>query len=861
MRRIAAVLAVLILWLSPGLPWTARCWADEPASGPRVPLVLIGEPGKRDEGWLPESLSAKCVAEGYQAERDLFVFSPGPFQDFSDGAATLTGYVNQSVPASKTGQVDVVACGVSGLIVRLALEAGMIRDGTVRNLVMVGSPNRGTFLADLLKSVVDIAKHESLFEKETRAWRYLPIGEEVLARDVIPEDGEGKPVAAVNYPGPKEMTWEDEVAWISGRVNRVYEPLFAKYVEERYLVVPYVPAESPKETFAGWLQRTMPGFWESAVKGGTAPPDGDGGFAGAGASLTRGTPPAGQDLSMAYYEVLSMEVAKNQYAMRLASKGSVLESLLKQPYVPAGWKDALLYYGIRVLQYYARKALVTVKTEVQQAIVNQIADRSGFVEGSDSPLLRRLIKDDLVVNLGTSMSRRFERLPANTYLRSLNGNSSQAGASRTTRYACVAARLANPWSLLWPQLGPNDYFLEVDSSIAPTGPRDCARVFPGFVAPSGEGLLADQDVQGYLFSLLNDGDTAVDTARPLAGPGATGKLTVSSWRPSYVEVSGPRDSVSGNLALSVTLPDPPSGWQYEAWSEEPGAVKATPCSSLRDLATGGTYAIRCPTGRIGLRLARTAPVNPVLGGTVGSAFAVETKVEALVSVLEAGPIAGEPGPGPQGPEGQDTEEDVPPKSAGDGTEGYPLVRVVNRSKQTTHKQAKETYHEFWVLDFGDGTAQRVDGCPLLEASHVFQAGGPYTVRAQSYDNRGDPLVSKEWQVKVAGADDASRKFSCRSIARPVARLTLTGPSMWVTGKPAAFSANLQVELPPGAEVVSIEYDPGSKFCVLWERAGDFQVSCAATARLRYLLEDDTLEVENTYVYASEVTVLTTGVTR
>lgn len=533
--------------------------------------------------------------------------------------------------------------------------------------------------------------------------------------------------------------------------------------------------------------------------------------------------------------------------MRLASKGSVVETVLKQPYVPAGWKDALIHYGTRVLQYYARKALLTVKAELQEVAVNQVVRRTGFIEDSESPLLRRLIKDDLVVNLGTSIAKRFERLPANTYLAALNGASYQGSLKRKTRYVSVAAKLASPWNLVWPQLGPNDFFLEVDSTVAPPGPRDRQRVFGGLFSPSGEGLLESKDVQGWVFSLLSD-----DSVAPalLAGNTPGARLAISSWGPTYIQADGMAK------ALAVTLPDPPAGWQYQAWSEgyREGSRDGFPqCAAFRFLSTGGTYTLDASLGRLGLRLARTGLLNPVQGTTVSSAYAAETRAEVAVSTADPGalPVAGE-----------EPEEVLPALTGSEpAMPGYPLVRVINRSKQTTHEQPKETYHGFWAIDYGDGDVQRVDGSPSLDVSHTFPREGSYRVEAQSFDNRGDPLLLRTWKLSVDGAKDAERQFSCRSIPRPNAELALTGPVMWVTGKPAVFSAELKLELPANAEVVSVEYDPGPKFCVLWERSGDFQVACAATVRLRYLLESETLTVENTYLSECTVSVLTTGVTR
>jgi len=892
-RVTAATLTVVLLWVGPsGASWIHRCIAG---AGPpaEVPLVVVlGPEGSEDvpvaESLIPAGFLLRLRKEGYSTGVDLHSLRPGPFQDLPDGSVRLASFVNDCIGRSPSGTVDIVACEVSGFVLRLALEGGLVPAGAVRNLIMVASPNRGTFLADLLKSIVEIVKHESLLEKETRAWRYLPIGEELMARPssgLGSDDTTSAPGDVVNLPDwvlPTHMAWEDETTWVAERVRQVYEPLYARYVEQRYLALPYLPAESPKETFAGWIKRAMPDFWDSAVKGGILPPAGPDGPSGSTA-LHPGigvAPPPGRDLTTGYYEVLAMEVARNQYVMRLAAKGSVLETLLKEPYVPRGWKDGLLYYGIRMLQYYARKALVTLKSEAQNALLEGVMRHIGFLRDSASPMLRRLVKDELLVNLGTSTSKRFERLPANSYLASLNDSSMSGAAGRKTRYVSLAARLSHPWSLVWPQLGPNDLFLEVDSSVAPAGPRDCLKVFPGLLSPSRDGLLGDARAQDYIISLIRPERAQTEDWAPRPQPGRTVRLNLSSWRPSYAKMG--EDGDAGGGRVDITLPEPPAGWQYQVWTEAVASGDGPTCLKTVAFAQGGTFAYTpaVPGGVLGLRLVRSGPLNPVLAGTVGSAYATEIRVEGMISPgVDGSPVSELPAtelPEPVSPEapdpgGQPADGTAPPPpdtppggtsdSDGDSDSTYPLVRVVNRSKRTTHKQPRETYHEYWTLDFGDGTTQRIDGSPSLCVSHTFSRPGAYRVRAESYDARVERLLAKEWPVNVTGGTDATRQFTCTSVARLRAEAVLTGPVMWVTGKPAVFAAALKFELPPHAEVLSVEYDPGPKFAVLWERAGGFQVSCAATVRLRYLLEDETVCVENTYVRDMQVEVLTTGVTR
>ena len=874
-RRFAASLmaAILVgsfpLWVVAGPPDAPPRLLAEPT---RIPILLVMEPRNSEqtsavEDVVPGPLLDRLEDAGYVPEESLFALRPASFEDVPGAATLVSAFVRQRVAASPQGQVDVVACGSSALVLRLALEAGLVPDGDVRNLIMVASPNRGTFVADLLKSAVELAKHESLLEKETRSWRYLPVAEELLARaSTSPPPGSAAGSSKSNgWALPDSQAWGDETAWVGQRVREVYEPLYAKYVQERFLALPYVPAESPEETFAGWIRRTMPDFWDAAVSKALSPPLGPSSGEASANTGFFSTPSAGGDLTVAYYEILSMEVARNQYVMRLASKGSIIESLFRQPYVPKGWKDALLYYGTRVIQYYAGKALITLKSELQKVAVDSIVGWTGFLRDSSSPMLRRLIKEDFLVNLGTSSEKRFERLPANAYLANVNASSESRSASRKTRYVSIAAELANPWSLVWPELAPNDFLLEVDSSVAPVGQRDLIRVFRGLAWPSREGLLADARVQDYVLSLVAPGSQEGAHILPLQ-PGQPATMAVSSWTPSYAGLTAQNGLPLQSVKIS--LPDPPAGWQYRLWTEPRDSTDQPP-SGVATFATGGAFAYTAGNaGILGLRLVRSGPVNPVSGTSVGSAYSAEVRVEAVLELLpgadektdSAMPGGGQDVSG-NGDESQPAMPAVPESPDGSGPDlGYPLIRMVNRSKRTTHKEPKETYHEYWLLDFGDGTTQRIDANCDLTISHSFPKPGQFEVVAESYC--GDrKLLRRTWSVVVKGPDDATRSFSCSSVARVVGSLDLGGPIMWVTGKPAVYAADFRIEAPDNVEVVSVKFDPGPKFAVVWERAGDFHVTCAATVTLRYLLEDATVSVENTYVRDVTVEVLTTGVTQ
>lgn len=838
------------------------------------------------------SLGRYLESVGYTRGKNLFEIRLDGLDDLESGAMQISEAVTEvlsGVVPGKTGEkteCDIVAAGLPGLIARYALEKGYMSDVHVVNLVMAASPNRGTFLAGVVKSALELVRQESILERETRLQRFLP-----SLKDLFGEVD--APVSLKELTGAKSLRppeWEDEASWISTRSTTLWEPLYAEYVKNRFFALPYVPADSPKETFAGWVRRTLPDVWKRLIVEAEWP-------------LSNG-----QRLSLPYYEILAMEVARNQYVMRAASKRSLVSSLFKDPVIPKDWKEAAIQYGTKLLLHFAEKALITLKAHLQELIANEAVKLLGLGSGPDSPLIAGLVKEDIIINLGTSSSKRFERIPANLALEGLNRLSQSAAHRRDTRYVSVLSKLANPWALIWPELGPNDSLLEVDCGVAPTGTKDLIAVIGGILRLPGKHVLDDRKAQEYVREvLLEDIGSESKAADGTGKAGEPGKQEVpslsatyvSSWRPVFSPVDG-----MSKVTLGIT--ELPSGWQCQVWEEsrDPHARGREAGRYVQGVMwgfdRGGTYVLNLTPGtvRLGFRLVRSGPLNPVVGNTVTSAFAQEVLVRVFVSPSgEKTPEAGE-GPAPPGAEAPLEPEGPPgtPESPGQGgpsepptgvlppaespggghgtadppglhpwweetdlPDDLPIVRVVYRSKHTTLKKPKETVHDHWVLDYGDGSGETVQGQVSLSVDHTFQSPGNYAVIAESYTGEGKLLYRKTWLVSPVLSGETHR-FECESVSPVNVDIVLTGPEKWVTGRVAVFSVGAKIDLPSNAELVSVRFDPGEMFGVIWERAGDFVVGAAASIIVKYSLEDACIQIENVFLKEVPVTVLTTGVT-
>jgi hypothetical protein len=905
--RVAAVIVtVLCILLNIAAPLDGHA---SQRSIPSKPLVLIGEPS-RDDGaslWSRAGLVSRLEDSGYELGKTLFVYTPRePYGDLDSGAYTLRQMLDETIEATGCSMLDVAAYGVSGLVLRFGLEMGIIRDGLVDNAIMLSTPQRGSFLADLLLQACTVVKHECLFERETRYSRFSPFGDvsPTLDPGTISSRSTGDLPASI---GSSYFSWEGEAWWVAQRAREIYEPLYSQYVQERFLSLPYVPVDSPKQTFAGWIKQNRPHIWENCIAAGIRPP-----FGPLPGDALDGPPQAGYDFTVAYYELLAMAVGRNQYVVRMASSGSLGQALFGPSHgpMPGSLKDAIIQYGLKALLHYAKKALVTVKAEVQRMIADSIVSSIGYLDSAESQFLRRLVKEEVLVNLGTSAGQRFYRVPANYYLDQINRRSSSSSYTRNTRFVSITGRVTNLLGIVWPQVAPNNLFCEVDSAVPPQGPRDTIRVFNGFLSPSYLNLLKDKQVQDSIVSLLLEPD---ELAQVTTGHSGQQQIRVSSWQPSYVS---PPWGTAGDqvFQVSVSIPSLPEGWGCAVWVEGYDGGRWLPVPGWNQLLTSGTKTdviLKHTAYRIGLRLVRTGTVNPYTpGGKVESAFEREVSGKALLSVdplstAEGAPWGNSPGedmwggstpsegvwgPGagymgddngpatvPAAP-GSGTDpagtgswddspgENGPPGSAqspaaGDGIPGdIPSVRVVYRNKHTTLWKPHETYHVYWEVDFGDGETVVLQGQPRLKIAHTFNPSGQYLVRAVSYDNHNDVLVEKSWNV-VTGGEPEVREFCCSSIIPPEVELELIGPQKWVTGKHALFSGEVTWKLPDGAHIVSVDCDPGERFHVLWERSGEFTVYWAARLTIDYELEDRVIRVKNTYVTEKQVDVFTPGITR
>lgn len=808
----------------------------------RVPVVLVhglasepvhawGAPG--DGGGEPRYFYRFLVDNGYEPGKHLFTVD---YSDMNNGDYAvifkdrLMRVIDQARRASGSTRVDVVAHSMGGLVARYYLNTPYYRDD-VRTLVMLGTPNHGSFGANILKLMNQMWKHRA----------------DSRVRASYPEE----PGNMANLP------FQDEFSYVSRRA-KVFEPLYLQYsLESRFLATGR--SRGRPVPFEAWLAEHYPDLYRRCFLEAQEPPL-DPEYVREGP----GKPPAtGQDLTRAYYELLALNVGRNNVLLRQgASYGTVLVGLVVNRVDP----------------------LLKVK--------------------ADGVAIDRLLEEYVEVpRPGRGYSRvgyDYDRVKANFFLNYWNDVETARRLAREERrqtnvkYVVVAGKMFNLWSPLYQTVGDNDIIVEVDSTFLPLRDNDVFALYSGLYSPNHFALRRNREIYQLVLQELRD---YLPAARRYSPRGRKkwwqfwsweikGEGRASYWRPRYIEFDDRALlGVTGELEIEFEAPrlrgkdrgkNSPG---YKVWlyketaagelEREEAVLRAGWRKVTGSVRVGGFgKAYRRAWLGVRLQLPETGPgklVNlyrqPLI--TYSYRARVVPPVEAGNATGDFPAVSGRRDPGdppsvtpPPVPGG-----DSGPARPGEGRLPGPVV-VKRKSKQTTLQKEDRTYHARWEWDFGDGTRQ-VDEDPtrvLGEATHFFSAPGKYGVTAVSYSNKGEVLRKGFWEVEIREEEQlpVPRHFTLETIQEPGVKIRLEGPRKWITGRPALFRVEVEVDPVPFMERQVVSVDPGRLFAVEWERPGTFEVAAAVTIRTTYRLPERTLTIANTYVERVQVKVATTA---
>jgi len=842
-RSVARTLVGVLLALSFALPAGAvpapsrgdgvpeACPPPWGSPAPGQPVLLVGGPGSDPEGvWGgPAGLRAKLQEAGYRVwVADL---SRDDDPDPERLARLVVGPAAERVLAACGAErLHMVAHGLGALAARYWAERG--GSGRLGTLVMLAPPNHGSFAMNMLHVAAALSAREAGVVTEAGA-----------------AGGHGEAAGAGG------ALW----SYVWEKAGSVYQPLYRRYVGEYRLGVPArdtlggVRRMLGRLPFEGWVAREEPELFAREFRDAQEPLD-------------------GTSVTTAYGHALALNVGRVE-ELRAALRGAgLVSSLLEDPILTSDWKEMARHYGLKAARWAGRQVADWLTRQGQKLLLDQAPALLGV--DPFSPGMERVVEEYFLLPMGPGPDGRprYERLLSNWFLKQWN---EKAARPDSPRYVVVAGKVPNLWRLGWKQVGENDFWVEVESCFLPLGPDD--RFFlvedRGISASHG-GLPRNRRVHDLVLSELSFAPRRV--LYPRAGPPGkavswTGRreMSLSPWHPRYLRIDSRYLNRGGDLHIELeprtsTRAGMPPAW---VWIERAGGRwerREFEWNGDRAVLTVPRFGQEVYAAFLGSRLP-LAPARGLIACYRDSPTGeIMCRATFIPSPVEAGGGWVQPPPA----EGAGVEVSLP--------QDLPVIRAVLRTKQTTHEKDRRTYHSRWEWDFGDGYSF-VDDDPVhtsAAVSHAFAGPGQYTVRARSYANDGRILREKAWHVTVTppggdgspGEDPAGErvevgqpwKATLETAREPRVTATIHSPKEWMSGRPARIRVSVQVEEVPFLAEQRVEIDPGPEFVMIWERAGLFPVRVAVTVTLRYRFPEIEYALRNTYLFETQVKVLTTS---
>lgn len=817
-----------------GGPAEADSWP--PSWGkPGLPVLLVSSPGSDPERiWGgPGGLQSKLEAAGYgvwiadlSAERD-----PDPERL---AGAVIAPLARRVLAATGAERLHVVGHGLGALAARFWAESEGA--GQVATLVMLGCPNHGSFALNLLRLAATLSARE----------------------------------AGLVGPGSVQ---QEPWSYVWERAASTYQPLYARYVGE-YRLGP--PGQEWLSGLRRWLGRLPFEGWLAQEEGELF----DREFRQAQRPAPGGT------ATLAYYHALALNVARAEGARRAVRGEGLVSALLEDPLLRGEWEEMLRHYGRKVAWWLGRQFLDFLTRKGQQYLLEQAPHLLGV--DPFSPGLEKLLEEHFYLPLGPGVDGRprYERLLGNCFLQSWNERASR-GEGAGSRYVIVAGRVPNLWKLAWGPVGDNDFWTRVESCYLPLGPDDSFFLSERGVASSHSLIPRERNAQDLVIRELRFRPQRA--FHPRSGPRG-GKLIswseraefpLSPWMVRYVGVDAScLGEAAGELRLELetrapSQAGPPLAWVWVAdsrgWQRQSAQWEGG--HALLRVSDFGSEVRR-------VYLGSRIPPSLERGLVASYRGACRAEMSCRVEFIPLAPAQAPSAPAralpPPTPGSAVAEQEERGSGSSSSSSQVPVIRAVLKTKQTTHKEERRTHHARWEWDFGDGSLFRDDDPSHLVSSvrHTFSAPGAYTVRACAYANTGQLLREQTWRVRVVAGEPipSDPGSSAEAVVRvgepwearletarePKLKVTIHSPKEWMVGLPARIRVSVDTETWPEVVAERVEVDPGREFDMIWERPGIFPVKVAVTVSLRYRFPEREYTLRNTYLYQTEVKVLTTA---
>lgn len=551
LRLVSAVIiwAVVFCAASPGAAGTG----SDPTGG-RTPVVLVhgltcgGSRVWGERSGSGRGLYAALLGAGYVPGQTLFCYDYDnlPAADYEAlarvGLAATVDRVLAGGAASGTpgagglGRFDMIAFGTGALVAR-CWAATDPAAGSLRNLVLIAPPNHGMFQADLLK----VLYHTDRLVKQPGAG---------------PGGG-----AAPDGGFPPRPLFAGENQYVAVRAGH-YRLLYGEYVLHGR-ILGQAPDGAPPPTWEEWVVSERPELARDLVYDSQVEPD-----------------PPGGGLTLAYYEMLSLEVGRQLYLAGLVRKENRPESGAEPPsldgLLDGDWATRLKDYLLRLVVDWGTRKARELWARHRSGIALTIGELLTGLEPGGAAL-SRLVPEYLAFPGGSAAPVApppgVGLVLCNAFLHRLG--SREAGARGSdSRYVTVAASFPGLLTLLGLDVGPNDLVIEAASAVAEPRPADEFLLERGLLWAHGQ-LPGNARLFGDVLRVLDrpgargpEGSPGGDAEAGLSGGGA-----VALWSPEYRALG----LEPGPVVVRVAIGDPAAsgldGLRPLAWLAEDGGAR------------------------------------------------------------------------------------------------------------------------------------------------------------------------------------------------------------------------------------------------------------------------------------------------
>jgi hypothetical protein len=838
---------------------------------------------------------------GYEPGKTLFVcdYEPDNLGDFREIARRfLMPVIDAARARSGAPRVDLVTRSMGGLVGRAYVSSPEYR-GDVRSLVMIATPSRGSFGANIVKAAEMTELQEQL--------RHRGAGHEL-------------PLERPELPGKDSLDspFTDEVAYVARQATKVWEPVFGHYYTSAWLLAEAAGGgrRQPPDFFR-WLAEEFPEPYVALIKEGQRPPVSPAYEPAGPGSFTLAAPGHGESLTVAYYNLLAVQTARRNFFAGLRSEPAEAatpsapgQSLLERI---VGWFQRVIGDKLGAWARRSGQGLLLWAMDHMAGLDPRgraadclIEEYTGLSVGG--PLEADTGGEQAMSRYGGAVGQ--PSVVGNYYLKSWNDfdamrrdaisalvhPSGAGGLPAGVRYISLAGQIPNVWSAWWPDVGPNDVITETSSTYLPLEDNDMYAVYSSLLTTNHSWLGGGGKCYKDLISALSDYYPIQASFRPRYTPGSSrlveytrqGRGTATTYRPTYLEMSLP---ASGRARVELTVEQ--AGVGRASVGDAPAADPRLRAWAYLDLGQQGLW--RYP-------LAFTADGDGLWTASLELNVAVEAGEETRVLVGLRTEAAGDPasgpppdvktafrytlgftpcdvgaagqggpagGPGLQAPVGSGTASSPQagevvglPEGPASGS-SVPRIYATHRDKETVSLEPQVLSHARWEWSFGDGTALSDDDPSHTDStiSHAFPGPGRYAVRAVSVSAEGEPLAEWAWEESIAAGDESPRTFEATTLPLLDVQLRLEGPLAWVTGRPAGYRLSYSISPPPPGVVAELAYlYPGPSFEMVWQKPGTFTVTGALALRITYEGGSGLRAVVNVYTVEQAVKVYATVIT-